>query len=1052
MRSSPSFRASGRFVGALVLVSLFGATLGLSTTDAPRPLGSNDADDNDPRCSNVDIRNDLRRLSQIENCTVINGFLQMVLIERVPASEFAKYQLKNLREVTGYMLFFRVINLTSLRDLFPNLMVIRGQQLIGNYALVFYYMENMIEIGLKSLVAIQRGFVYSLHCPKLCHLDTIDWASITGVDNSTKNLNSLEPPKAVCNKSEVCRGCVPKFCWGSENCQKFYKGYNYNGIKCHQQCIGGCTNTTAYDCKVCRGWKEGRRCVEQCSADRLLYRPTKRCITHDACLERDGLLHDNECVLECPAGFSTTNVDQEQADFSKHKCFPCRHRCPKVCDGTEIQYLSDADRVRGCTIINGTLHIRLKEDHPNLEDELRNGLGDIEEIMGKLKVFRSNYIPSLDFLANLQIIHGQYTNDNSNFSLMVYENSNLQRLWNFEHKTSLRLVTGGMYFRNNELLCSAQIQLLRRIAEYDNASDTIDWNSNGFMQACHVQYFTARVAVLSSRNVTVYWSTHQRVNTHHRLLGFLIYYIRTTVDKSPYEGRDLCSKFGWKSRFVALENATIVGSFYTYTLTKLKPFTRYGCYVKTYFNESLNSATDRVGLSDMQYFKTAIDRPTPPLHVRTARKNDTAITLSWLIPTSEREMVSHYHVDVFIQPDERDDLDRRDFCLHPLETAAERAASESYQEDGSAGANGEGCSECCLLEDDYDLEEDEEEVTAPEGLLSEHTTIEETGRIGGRKRRRKRSVPDGTMAARPRVDDFAHAMLDLLREEGVDRNEHYTRRTRRDTDEFEFVNRIFYRDFTTDNYEYTVGGLRPYVRYIFQMFACSKNDSDYCSSYSLHTERTNASPLFDRLNVSVLVKEELVQLAGSEEDDREVDDDASSNITSTVWPLVKTTYENRIVLHFPEPIEVNGLTVAYRTELRTINGTYFRHHTDCFTRREHERRQYNYTLDRVGPGEYLVRAQLISLAGPGPFSEWTFVRILAAGATPDATIGNGLRVGLTLLAVVVALGVAGVAVAFLVYWWRKKRGTGRREDKIPLAANDGNQVNLDDGFVDCALK
>ena len=45
------------------------------------------------------------------------------------------------------MLFFRVINLVTLRRLFPQLAVIRGQQLIGNYALVFYYMENMIEVG-----------------------------------------------------------------------------------------------------------------------------------------------------------------------------------------------------------------------------------------------------------------------------------------------------------------------------------------------------------------------------------------------------------------------------------------------------------------------------------------------------------------------------------------------------------------------------------------------------------------------------------------------------------------------------------------------------------------------------------------------------------------------------------------------------------------------------------------------------------------------------------------------------------------------------------------
>lgn len=59
--------------------------------------GDDEADDNDPRCTNVDIRNDLRRLSRIENCTVINGFFQMVLLDRVPSEEFEKYRFPKLR-------------------------------------------------------------------------------------------------------------------------------------------------------------------------------------------------------------------------------------------------------------------------------------------------------------------------------------------------------------------------------------------------------------------------------------------------------------------------------------------------------------------------------------------------------------------------------------------------------------------------------------------------------------------------------------------------------------------------------------------------------------------------------------------------------------------------------------------------------------------------------------------------------------------------------------------------------------------------------------------
>lgn len=55
------------------------------------------ADDDDRFCKNVDIRNNLERLYHIKNCTVITGFLQLVLIERIPPQEFAKFQFPNLR-------------------------------------------------------------------------------------------------------------------------------------------------------------------------------------------------------------------------------------------------------------------------------------------------------------------------------------------------------------------------------------------------------------------------------------------------------------------------------------------------------------------------------------------------------------------------------------------------------------------------------------------------------------------------------------------------------------------------------------------------------------------------------------------------------------------------------------------------------------------------------------------------------------------------------------------------------------------------------------------
>lgn len=54
-------------------------------------------DDEQLYCHNVDIRNNLARLALIQNCTVITGFLQLVLIERIPQEDFAKYRFDKLR-------------------------------------------------------------------------------------------------------------------------------------------------------------------------------------------------------------------------------------------------------------------------------------------------------------------------------------------------------------------------------------------------------------------------------------------------------------------------------------------------------------------------------------------------------------------------------------------------------------------------------------------------------------------------------------------------------------------------------------------------------------------------------------------------------------------------------------------------------------------------------------------------------------------------------------------------------------------------------------------
>lgn len=53
-------------------------------------------------------------------------------------------------------------------------------------------------------------------------------------------------------------------CWSNKHCQKIDDGYNFQGKKCHEECLGGCTNKTATGCTTCRHYVDNRVCVDKC--------------------------------------------------------------------------------------------------------------------------------------------------------------------------------------------------------------------------------------------------------------------------------------------------------------------------------------------------------------------------------------------------------------------------------------------------------------------------------------------------------------------------------------------------------------------------------------------------------------------------------------------------------------------------------------------------------------------------------------------------------------------------------------------------------------------
>lgn len=185
-----------------------------------------------PVCvGDYDIRNQPGHLNIIANCRVIEGSLSFVLIDHALPEEYKRLSFPKLHEITGFLLVYRVSNLTTLSNLFPNLAVIGGNKLMFNYALVVYEMHALDTIGLHSLSRISRGAVRIEKNPRLCYIDTISWASIMNAEEMENNIITDNRIQSECanycptSDRQLCRKMLPQgtlkeLCWDNKHCQR----------------------------------------------------------------------------------------------------------------------------------------------------------------------------------------------------------------------------------------------------------------------------------------------------------------------------------------------------------------------------------------------------------------------------------------------------------------------------------------------------------------------------------------------------------------------------------------------------------------------------------------------------------------------------------------------------------------------------------------------------------------------------------------------------------------------------------------------------------------
>ncbi|XP_050497330.1 insulin-like receptor [Diabrotica virgifera virgifera] len=688
-RRDSGWRISGcRYVKTLLLYTLLLSTTFpgfLSPAKAdfePIPL-SDSINENDAKriCASMDIKNSLESFKKLKDCEVIEGFLSILLFDNVNETELSKMSFPRLTEITDYLLLYRVIGLRSVGQLFPNLAVIRGQQTFFDRAFVIFEIPTLQEIGLHSLTDISRGQVHIDKNPSLCFVHTIDWDRIIkdkNKDNSSKILlNSLKPDNEcpVCpvsvgtgNDTVKCpvmidnEGKEKHLCWNKNHCQKICPDkckHCNNKLECCDESCFACRNDNPKICTVCPDYTYGHGLQKTCRQDcpHGLYKYFKRrCIDKNQCLTMHKpielqttnyypepyKIYEKSCILECPP------------DHTEHNrtCVPCGGRCKKSCPGLVVDSIATSSQLRGCTHIDGSLFIQIRGG-ANIT-ELEANLKTIEEISGYLKVVRSFSLLSLSFLKSLKLIKGEEL-DNGKYVFSVFDNQNLQDLWDWNTRPPLKIKSGKLFFHFNPKLCYEKILTLQEKAGLGNFTDLeVAKNSNGDKTACNITPLDVKVTNIESNSSTLEWKAFF-LDDPRKLLAYIISYTEAPFKNiSQYDSKDACGQDNWKVVDTPNKEEEDV---ITYKIKNLESYTQYAFYVKTY-----TIASERNGAqSEIQYFRTLPSMPLPPSNLNVISNASDSLYITWGPPSRPNGPITHYEIRKKIRDDQSYNQEH-DYC------------------------------------------------------------------------------------------------------------------------------------------------------------------------------------------------------------------------------------------------------------------------------------------------------------------------------------------------------------------------------------------------------
>uniref|UniRef100_A0A673BMQ8 Tyrosine-protein kinase receptor n=1 Tax=Sphaeramia orbicularis TaxID=375764 RepID=A0A673BMQ8_9TELE len=889
-----------------------------------------------------DIRNNVTNLQSLENCTIIEGHLKILLMFKTKTEDFRGLSYPRLRVVTDYVLLFRVYGLETLTGLFPNLTVIRGNNLFFNYALVIYEMLQMKEVGLHSLMNITRGAVRIEKNPDLCYLATLDWSKI---------LDSVEDNYIVENKNErecgdVCPGtaqgqtiCSQNTinghfrgrCWSQDHCQRMcldnckHGACSLQGTCCHDQCLGGCSEPgNASSCVACRNLQHGNTCVYKCPPGFFVFRGW-RCVSFSFCQDTESncyeyVIHNGACIPECPSGYTTINS-------TTLTCSPCAGLCPKLCVGNKtIDSVTSAQALRGCTVLHGNLIIKIRGGN-NIAAELEASLGQIEEITGYLTVRRAYALVSLSFLHKLRIIRGVHL-EGDVFAFYALDNQNLRELWDWS-KHNLTIQRGRMFFHYNSKLCMSEIKKMEEVTgtKERNQKNDIAVRTNGDQASCETTELKFTVIKTSSNKIMVKWEPFWPLDFRD-LLGFMVLYKEAPYKNvTEFDGQDACGSNSWviadvdpPRRVTDSKKQEEQG----HLIRPLKPWTQYAIMVKTQLSAS-DEHQAQGAKSEIIYVRTNASKPSVPLDPISSSNSSSQIILKWKPPNNPNGNITHYRVICRKQPEDSD-LYRIDYCLQGMKLPSRvptHLDSEDEQKWNHTDEPTSGGKCCACPKTDIQLKKEQEEIEYRktfENYLHNEVFESRYQCLDAKPARRRRSVGVAnatqtpffltTVPSPPYVSSTASSEEDDM--EG---------------------SKVFSKESAV------VSNLHHFTSYKIEIMACNHpTDLKRCSMATYVSART-------------------------------MPEEKADDIPGPVTHEIIHGETHSVLIKWNAPRSPNGLIILYEVFYRRVGDTEVL--TVCVSRPAYLKTGGT-KLSLVHPGNYSVRIRATSLAGNGSFTEPTY--------------------------------------------------------------------------------